>query len=206
MGRGVRNSAAYCSVAGSTSPVEIVARRNTLRTCATRQAKLPWRQAAGCLMFGCRWPDAPSVAHVTLSTMDGVDLKRALLAGTAYFLALFALGFVLGAIRVMFVAPRFGQLAATSAEVPIMLAAAFFVCRWVILHWQVQRTSAIRWAMVVWFLAALLLFETLLGATLCARTLAEQWAALATSAGLLGLFAQIIAALLPVFVGKVERQ
>ncbi len=87
-----------------------------------------------------------------------------------------------------------------------MLAAAFFVCRWVILHWQVQRTSAIRWAMVVWFLASLLLFETLLGATLFARTLAEQWAALATSAGLLGLFAQIIAALLPVFVGKVERQ
>ena len=87
-----------------------------------------------------------------------------------------------------------------------MLAAAFFVCRWVILRWQVQRTSSIRWAMVLWFLALLILFETLLGATLFARSLAEQWAALATSAGLLGLIAQIIAALLPVFVGKGQRQ
>ena len=145
--------------------------------------ELPWHQAAGCLMFGYRRPDAPSAAHVALSAMHGVDLKRAMIAGTVYFLALVALGFVLGAIRVMFVAPRFGQLAATSAEVPIMLAAAFFVCRRVVLHWQVQRTSAIRWTMVVWFLALLLLFETVLGATLFARSLAEQWAGLSTAAG-----------------------
>ena len=138
--------------------------------------------------------------------MRGVDLKGALIAGTVYFLALFALGFVVGALRAMFVAPRFGQLAATGAEAPIMCAAAFFVCRWVIRHGQVPRTSAIRWVMALWFLALLFLFETLLGATLFARTLAEQWAALATPAGLVGLSAQIIAALLPVFVGKDERQ
>jgi hypothetical protein len=137
--------------------------------------------------------------------MYGVDLKRALIAATAYFLALFALGFALGAIRVMFVAPRFGQLAATCAEVPVMLAAAFYICHWAIQRWQVPRTDVIRWAMVPWFLALLLIFETLLGVTLFARTLAEQWAALATSAGLLGLSAQTIAALLPVFVGKGER-
>ena len=51
---------------------------------------------------------------------------RALIAGTAFFLALFALGFVLGTLRVVFVAPRFGELAATFAEVPVMLIAAFF--------------------------------------------------------------------------------
>lgn len=137
--------------------------------------------------------------------MQGVDLKRALIAGTAYFLALFALGFVLGTIRVLFVAPHFGQFAATFAEVPVMLTAAFFACRWATGRWQVPRTIAIRWAMVLWFLALLLLFETLLGTTLFARTVAEQWAALATPAGLLGLSAQILAALLPLFVSKGEQ-
>ena len=87
-----------------------------------------------------------------------------------------------------------------------MLTAAFYVCHWSIQRWQVPRTDAIRWAMALWFLALLLIFETLLGATLFARTLAEQWAALATSAGLLGLCAQTVGALLPVFVGKGERQ
>lgn len=132
-------------------------------------------------------------------------MKRALIAGTAFFLALFALGFVLGTIRVVFVAPRFGQLAATFAEVPLMVIAAFFACRWAVRHWQVPRTVAIRWAMVLWFLALLFTFETLLGAALFGRTGADQWAALATPAGLLGVSAQIISALFPVFIGRREQ-
>jgi hypothetical protein len=132
-------------------------------------------------------------------------LKRALIAATTYFLALFALGFVLGTIRTIFLVPRIGQLAATCAEVPIILTAAFFLCHWTIQRWQVPHTADVRWAMALWFLALLLMFEGLLGATLFARTIAEQWAALATAAGLIGLTAQIIAALLPVFVGKAAR-
>ena len=59
--------------------------------------------------------------------------------------------------------------------------------------------------MVLWFLALLFTFETLLGVILFGRTAAEQWAALATPAGLLGLSAQITAALLPVLVGRREQ-
>jgi hypothetical protein len=131
--------------------------------------------------------------------------KRALIAGTVYFLALFALGFVLGTIRVVFVVPRFGQLAGTVAEVPVMLTAAYVICRWALRHWRVTRTIAIRWAMVPYFLALLFAFETSLGLTLFGRPLSEQWAALVTFAGLLGLSAQIVAALLPVFVGRGEQ-
>jgi hypothetical protein len=137
--------------------------------------------------------------------LRGIDLKRALTAGTAYFLILFALGFVLGTLRVVVLAPQFGQLIATTAEVPVMLAAAFYVCRWSVRHWQVPSESAIRWAMVVWFLALLFTFETLLGALLFGRMPTEQWAALATLVGMLGLCAQIIAAILPVFVARDER-
>jgi hypothetical protein len=128
-------------------------------------------------------------------------MKRAMIAGVVYFLALFAVGFVLGTIRVTVVAPRLGELAATWMEVPLMLMAGFFTCRWAIQHWQVSRTMAMRWAMVLCFLTLLLLFETLLGSLLFGRTVAQQWTTLATPAGMLGLCAQLVAALLPVLVG-----
>jgi hypothetical protein len=129
-------------------------------------------------------------------------VKRGLIAGTVYFLALFALGFALGTIRVLFVAPRFGELAATLAEVPVMLAAALFTCRWAIRRWHVPQNGASRWTMVTCFLGLLLLFETLLGTLLFGRSAADQWTLLTRPAGLIGLCAQIIAALLPVIVGR----
>ena len=132
----------------------------------------------------------------------GTDLKRALTSATVTFLLLFTLGFVFGTIRVVYLTPRLGALAATSAEAPVMLIAAFFLTRWSVRHWRVSHKGGVRWAMVLWFLALLGLFETLLGAALFGRTAAEQWGALATHAGLVGLSAQLIAALLPVFVGR----
>ena len=132
-------------------------------------------------------------------------MKRALTSASAYVLTLFALGFVLGTIRVLFVVPHIGELAATIAEVPVMLTAAYFTCRWAIRRWQVPSTIAIRLAMVLWFLALLFVFETLLGATLFGRSVAEQWTALGSPAGLVGISTQIIAALLPLFVSKGER-
>ena len=129
-------------------------------------------------------------------------MKRALLAASVYFLALFSLGFALGTIRVVVIAPRFGALAGTIAEVPIMLIAALWACRWVIRHWRVPSASVTRWAMTIWFRVLLVVFETVLGAGLFGQTMVEQWAALATPAGLLGLAAQIVAALLPTLVGR----
>ena len=131
-------------------------------------------------------------------------MKRALVAGTTFFLALFALGFVLGTIRVLVVAPRFGPLGAVFADVPVMLIAAIYACRWSVRRWRVPRSIAIRWGMTVWFLVLLSIFETVLGAALFGRTVAEQWATLATPEGRLGVSAQVIAALLPLFIGRRE--
>jgi len=131
-----------------------------------------------------------------------VAMKRALIAATVYFLALFSLGFVLGTIRVMVVAPRLGDLPATAAEVPIMLAASLFASRWAVRRWQVSSATHARLAMTVWFLGLLLAFETLLGLALFGRTLAQQVAAFAAPAGLLGLAAQVIAAGMPLWVGR----
>lgn len=123
-------------------------------------------------------------------------MTRALIAATVYFLGLFALGFVLGTIRVVFITPSLGEFAAILIEAPIMLIAAYFGCRWTLRRWKVSNRLNTRWAMVFWFLAMLFLFETLLGKMLFGRTLTDQWSAYGTSAGLIGLFAQLIAALL----------
>jgi hypothetical protein len=133
-------------------------------------------------------------------------MRRALIAATVYFFILFALGFVLGTIRVLFVAPRIGVLSATLAEVPLMLIAAHLMCRWAIRRWQVPTTLSARGAMALWFLMLLGMFETLVGVALFGLTLAGTWTGLATPAGLMGLIAQTIAALLPLVVGRNGRR
>lgn len=52
----------------------------------------------------------------------------ALRTGFWYFLAVFALGFVLGTVRVLWLAPAIGEIAAVCAELPVMLAFSWFVC------------------------------------------------------------------------------
>lgn len=129
-------------------------------------------------------------------------MHRALLAGTAYFVSLFALGFALGAVRVLLLAPNVGPFAARLIEAPLMLIAAWFLCRWAIRGWRAPGSYGARWAMALWFFALLAAFETALGAGLFGRSPAQQLADLLTPAGLLGLTLQIIAALLPLFVDR----
>lgn len=129
-------------------------------------------------------------------------MSRTFTSATVYCLALFALGFVLGTIRVLFLAPQIGEMGATLVEVPVMLGAAFFLCRWVVGRWLVSPELAARWGMAFWFLVLLFLLETLVGVALFGRTMSDTLAGLATPAGLIGLTAQVIAALLPLFVGR----
>jgi hypothetical protein len=47
----------------------------------------------------------------------------------AYFASVFSIGFALGIVRTLWVAPRLGERTAELAEMPIMVAASFFVAR-----------------------------------------------------------------------------
>jgi hypothetical protein len=51
-------------------------------------------------------------------------------AGTAYALIVFAIGFALGAIRVLVLVPHLGATASVVLETPIMLAVSWKVSRW----------------------------------------------------------------------------
>ena len=55
---------------------------------------------------------------------------RATKAGGLYAIIVFLIGFILGAIRVLLVAPRLGETTAVIIEAPMMLAASWFLCRW----------------------------------------------------------------------------
>ena len=93
-------------------------------------------------------------------------MRRAALAGGAYALTLFGVGFVLGVARVMVVAPRIGVVAATAVEAAPMLAAM----GWAAPHfarWQgVWPRSAGRIEMGGVALAVLVAVELVLGAVL----------------------------------------
>lgn len=129
-------------------------------------------------------------------------MGNAIRAGTVYVLALFALGFVLGTLRVMFVAPHFGPFVATLMEVPLMMAAAFFICRYVMTKFEVPQGFGARWIMVPCFLVLLGIFETVLGFAVFGQTLSQQWQAVASPAGALGLTAQVITSLFPLLIGR----
>jgi hypothetical protein len=57
---------------------------------------------------------------------------QTLKAGVLYFAVVFGAGFVLGPIRVIWLAPRFGTRAAERMEMPIMLAVIIFAARWIV--------------------------------------------------------------------------
>ena len=62
-------------------------------------------------------------------------------AGALYAIVVFSIGFILGTIRVLLVAPRQGETTAVIIEAPIMLAASWFVCRWCVNWINVRRRS-----------------------------------------------------------------
>jgi hypothetical protein len=71
-----------------------------------------------------------SVVPVRKSAEDQGGAVRILKAGALYFALVFGSGFVLGPIRVLYVAPRLGERTAELMEMPIMLVVIVLAARW----------------------------------------------------------------------------
>ena len=69
---------------------------------------------------------------------------RLLQAGLCYFALVFAAGFVLGAIRTLWIVPRVGARTAELMETPIMLAVSLLAARWTVLRFAVPPTPLAR--------------------------------------------------------------
>jgi hypothetical protein len=117
-------------------------------------------------------------------------------AGSAYFAIIFSLGFVLGSLRVLVIIPRIGELAATLLEVPVILAASWFVCGWLIKRLQIAPDMRSRLMMGAVAFGLTMIAEPLLGLAF-GRPLAEQWSALQRPAGIAGLAGQVLFGLIP---------
>ena len=122
---------------------------------------------------------------------------RAIEAGALYAIIVFVIGFILGTIRVLLVAPRLGETTAVIGEAPIMLAASWFVCRWCVDRLDVTRNVPSR--SLMGFVAFLVLMSAEIGlGAVFGRSLLDQLAAYGSPAGAIGLGAQMIFAMFPV--------
>ncbi len=118
---------------------------------------------------------------------------RGLRAGALAGFALLAAGTLLGTLRVLVVAPRVGAGAALAAEIPLMLAFAW----WLAGRLGSPLSRAERRAMAVTTLAVLLAGEAALAGALAGIGPRAWLARLAAPAEWPGLAAQLLAAMMP---------
>jgi hypothetical protein len=136
------------------------------------------------------------VTHPSHTTPSGVPV----LPGIVYFALVFTLGFLLGTVRTFFVrdAPSGARLLGVLIELPIMVSASWFLCRYVIRRFAVASTVVTRAVMGGLAFVLILLAELAAGALLFGRTLGEHFALYREASYALGLAAQIAFALMPV--------
>ena len=123
---------------------------------------------------------------------------RSISAGAAYFGVVFALGFMIGTLRVLVVEPRLGATASVAIEVPFMLLASWLVARRLVAGFGLSNRGP-KLVMGLTGLVLLLAAETALGVAL-GQPLADQLATYGTLRGLLNLVGQLGFAAMPLLV------
>jgi len=123
--------------------------------------------------------------------------RRAIEAGLLYCAVVFSAGFCLGAVRVLWIEPLAGELAAVALEAPVMLAIAWRTCGWVTERLDVPDKLFDRIAMGAVALVVLLVAEAAIALFAIRLSLPQYFASYGHSAMLLGLLAQLAFALFP---------
>jgi hypothetical protein len=118
-------------------------------------------------------------------------------AGAAYFALVFLVGFALGILRVLVIAPRVGETFAVFLEAPVILAASWLASRECVGRLRVRARARERLAMGAVAFALLMAAELALSVLVFGRSVTEHLAAWRTLAGGAGLAAQTGFALIP---------
>lgn len=124
-------------------------------------------------------------------------MKHAVAAGVAYFACIFAVGFALGVPRRLLVVPAMGETAAVALELPVILAIAWIVCRWLVRRTHLSAAIADRAVMGLLALVLLLAGEALISLTLGGRSPNEHLQLYRETGHQLGLAGQVAFALFP---------
>ena len=117
-------------------------------------------------------------------------------AGLAYWAVVFALGFVLGTIRVLWLAPLVGLIPATALELPVMLGASWLASGWALRRFAITDSSAAI-AMGGLAFALLMLAECTLAVSMMGQSPAQWLAGLRQPHAALGLAGQMVFAAMP---------
>ena len=123
--------------------------------------------------------------------------RKPLVAAFAYWAVVFAAGFILGTLRVLALAPRLGEVAAVTLEIPLMLAVSWVASRGVCRRFAVPARLTPRILMGGVAFALLIIAEAALSVYAFGRTAGEWAGFLGTPAGLLGLAGQVGFAMIP---------
>lgn len=126
-------------------------------------------------------------------------MRKALIAGAIYFLAVFSLGFLMGVLRVLVVAPRLGESGALLLELPVMLAASWRVCGALMTRFGIGERPRDRAVMSGTALVLLLIAEPAGAMILFGRAPGELLDSYRTAPALLGLASQVAFVLFPLF-------
>jgi hypothetical protein len=130
-----------------------------------------------------------------------VDMQT-LKAGVLYFALVFAAGFVLGLIRILWVVPRFGTRTAELMETPIMLAVIIFAARWIVRGLAMPPTPSKRLGVGFVALGLLLVAEFTLVLRLRSLTIDEYLATRDPVAGTVYIVMLGVFAIMPLLVAR----
>lgn len=127
-------------------------------------------------------------------------------AGGLYFALVFATGFVLGTIRVLWTVPRFGERRAELLEEPLMLVAVILAARWTVRRLAVPPAPLIRLAVGLIALALLLVAELAIARPLRGLSLSEYVKGRDPVAGAVYLIMLAVFAAMPALVSGSSRR
>ena len=129
-------------------------------------------------------------------------LVRILKAGALYFGVVFAAGFVLGTIRVIWVVPRLGERTAELIEAPLMLAATIVAARWIVQRFAVPSVARQRLAIGLVGLGLLLVAELVVVLVVRGLTVNEYIASRDVVSGTVYLPLLVVFAIMPLLVRR----
>jgi hypothetical protein len=119
-------------------------------------------------------------------------------AALAYWGAIFAAGFVLGTMRVLWLVPSLGGTWAMLAELPVMLTASWIAARWLVRRFAIASAGQ---ALAMGAMAFALLMASEAGlAVVIGEGVAAWLAGMASTAGAIGLAGQVVFGVMPVLV------
>lgn len=124
-------------------------------------------------------------------------MTSALRAGVAYFALVFAVGFVLGTLRVLVLERHLGQTGSMAVELPIMLLVSWSLCGWLLERFSVGSSWEHRLAMGGVAFALLMVAELGLSVLAFGRSLAQHLESYRSWGQVLGLAAQLAFAAFP---------